>query len=100
MSVWYPTAHLKALEGAKGAKGGQAFYRVRLELMKTKNSTLAVQCPAFTAFAKLRLNPSTTLLSANCTYAKLRPILLGLQRFQAIHNPSFSSVESLRQLPC
>lgn len=47
----------------------------------TQNSTLTVQRLAFTDFAKLRLNPSTTMLSANCTCAKLRTISLGLQRF-------------------
>ena len=50
-------------------------------LNSTKNSTVAVQCPASTDFVQLRLNRSTTLLPAHCTYAKLRPVLLGLQRF-------------------
>jgi len=61
----------------------------------TKNSTLAEQRPAFTDFAQLRLARSTTLLSANCTCAKLRTISLGLQRFQATHKtfcPRFESV--------
>lgn len=43
--------------------------------------TPTVQRPAFTHFVKLRSTPVTTLLSAICTCAKLRPILLGLQRF-------------------
>jgi len=60
---------------------------VRKRPLMYRKSTQAVQCPAFTGFAKLRSTPVTTLLSAHCTCAKLRTISLGLQRFWATHNP-------------
>lgn len=52
-----------------------------------KNSTLAVQCPASAGFAKLRSSPVTTPPSAYFPCAELLTVLLGLQRFEATHNP-------------
>ena len=71
----------------KSACAGIVRLKAKPDRLPAQKSTLAVQCPASTPFAKLRLTRSTTLLSAYCTYTKLRPISLGLQRFQATHNP-------------
>lgn len=54
---------------------------VRKRPLMYRKSTQAVQRPAYTNFAKLRVTLSTTLLSANCTSTKLRTVSLSLQRF-------------------
>jgi len=60
---------------------------MRLQLPSKKISTLTVQRPACSSFAKLRLSPATTLLSTIRTCTMLRTISRGLQRFWASHNP-------------
>jgi len=69
--------------GEKGAQSGPASVESatgvtphQQRLLSVKNSTLAVQCQVSTPFAKLRSASVTTLLSTNCTCAKLHPISL------------------------